>query len=82
MSELHLPDGAVYKTGETAPEPESWDGETVQGVLIKSVAERRYTLTMGYPANTLDSAPARDGYLDFASSDEVEKAAWGSPVTG
>lgn len=69
----------VYVGGQPAaaePEPESWDG-TVAGSLIKSVDERRYTLTMGYPANTLDAAVARDGHLDFASEAEVEKAAWG-----
>jgi hypothetical protein len=77
LSELHLPDGAVYKTGETVEAaPEQWDGN-VEGMLIKSVDERRYTLTMGYPADTPDAAVARDGHLDFASEAEVEKAAWG-----
>lgn len=78
MSELHLPDGAVYKTGDDGPsEPvQKWDGR-VAGVLLKSVDERRYTLTMGYPANSPDAGIARDGHMDFASPEEIEKAAWG-----
>ena len=80
LSKLTLPDGAVYET-DAVPEvakgeTETWDGN-VAGVLLKSVDERKYTLTMGYPANTLDAAVARDGHLDFASETEVEKAAWG-----
>ncbi len=82
MGELHLPDGTVYMTDSTTAEQQTWDGETVAGVLIKSVAERRYTLTMGYPADTLDAAVARDGHLDFASVAEVEKAAWGFMANG
>jgi hypothetical protein len=75
LFEFTLPDGAVYKTADD--QAEHWDGQTVAGALLKSVDERRYTLTMGYPANSLDVGVARDGLLDFASEGEVEKAAWG-----
>lgn len=85
FSELKLPDGATYTVGDPdVAKGETWDG-TVEGLLLKSVDERRYTLTMGYPANAPDVAVARDGHLDFANEAEVEKAAWGfiaSPEVG
>ncbi len=81
MAELHLPDGAVYRTNEDGKgygrELAKWDGQSVAGQVVKSVDERRYTLSVGYPADTPDAAVARDGHLDFASAAEVEKAAWG-----
>jgi len=77
MSKLTLPDGAVY---ETAPSPgaeiESWDGSTTEQVVIKSISERKYTLSVGYAAFSSDVAIARDGHLDFANDEEIEKAAW------
>lgn len=88
MSTLTLPDGAVYKTGDSVVpvDREHWDGETIAGVLVaKSSDELRYTLTVGYPADAPDAAVARDGHLDFASPAEVRKAAWGfmrSPEVG
>lgn len=80
-----MPDGAVYDTGNaTADEP--WKGDAVKGQLLKASAERRYTLSVGYPVNLVDKAVARDGYQDFATAEEVEKAAWGylanSPKVG
>jgi len=77
MPTFTLPDGAVYKTGADAPETKKWDGQSVAGQLIKSEAAKRYTLSVGYPADTPDAAVARDGHLDFANPEEVEKAAWG-----
>jgi hypothetical protein len=74
LSELRLPDGAVYVTGDTAAKS-YWDGETVKGIVVKADAERRYTLTVAYPANSPDAAVARDGFQDFASPEAVEKAA-------
>jgi hypothetical protein len=91
LSKLTLPDGAVYDTGdaERARDGASdapWEGEAVAGQLLKSVDERRYTLSVGYPVNMPDKAKARDGFRDFASATEVEKAAWGylanSPQVG
>jgi hypothetical protein len=57
-------------------EPEPWDGEGVAGLVVKSEAERRYTLMVAYPANKLDVAVAKDGYQDFADPGAVEEAAW------
>lgn len=85
MPTFRLPDGAVYETAAAGPvkgEKGHWDGETVAGAVIKAVAERRYTLSMGYPAFSPDVTVARDGHLDFASDEEVEKAAWGYLASG
>lgn len=80
-----MPDGAVYDTGDAVPDA-PWEGQAVKGQLLKSSATRRYTLSVGYPVNLVDKAKARDGYQDFASPEEVEKAAWGylanSPKVG
>ncbi len=75
MGIFRLPDGATYETGGDSA-PSYWDGETVKGVVVKSDDERRYTLTVAYPADSPDTAVARDGFQDFASPEAVEKAAW------
>jgi hypothetical protein len=72
-----MPDGSVYDTGADAEGTYLWDGETVEGFVVKSEAERRYTLTVAYPADKADVAVAADGHLDFASKAAVEDAAWG-----
>lgn len=54
----------------------TWDGETTSQLLLKATEERRYTLSVGYPADLADAAVARDGHRDFASAEEIEKAAW------
>lgn len=73
----------VEPTGAPAT---GWDGTGVAGVLVKSDQERRYTLTVAYPANKADTSVAADGYKDFASKAAVEDAAWSyltkSPVVG
>lgn len=74
MSKLTMPDGAVY---ETASPEVAWDEVTAKQELVKSVEEQRYTLSVGYPAELADVAVARDGHRDFASTGEIEKAAWG-----
>lgn len=83
MSKLTMPDGAVY---ETAPSQEvektTWDGLTTEQVVIKSVAARKYTLSVGYAAMAADIAKARDGHIDFASEEEIEKAAWDYLASG
>lgn len=76
MSELRLPDGAVYVTGGDSAQKSYWDGETVKGVVVKSDDERKYTLMVAYPADSADVGVARDGFQDFASAGEVEKACW------
>lgn len=75
MFKLTLPDGSTYEGDETAVKS-YWDGETVKGVVVKSEDETRYTLTVAYPADSPDTAVARDGFQDFASPETVEKAAW------
>lgn len=55
---------------------EHWDGTGVAGRVVKEETERRYTLTVAYPANKPDAAVAADGYRDFASKAAVEDAAW------
>lgn len=54
----------------------TWDGEQVAGVLVKAVEERRFTLTVAYPADKADVSVAADGHRDFASKAAVEDAAW------
>jgi hypothetical protein len=76
MSKLTLPDGAVYETGAQQGAVKTWDGETVKGVVVKSDDAQRYTLTVAYPVDSPDVGVARDGFQDFASKTEVEKAAW------
>lgn len=45
-------------------------------VVVKSLEEQRYTLTVAYPAYKPDVGIAQDGFRDFASAQAVEKAAW------
>ena len=62
-----------------------WDG-TIAGVMVKSDAELRQTLTVAYPAMKADAHVAADGHRDFASREALEKAAHSflanSPVVG
>lgn len=75
MGKLTLPDGATYEHGsDHAAKGATWDGEA--GVLVKAEDERRYTLTVAYPADRADVAVAADGHRDFASKAAVEDAAW------
>jgi hypothetical protein len=60
----------------TAKSSEPWDGETVVSRVLKSEAERRFTLLCAYPADRADRAIAADNHRDFASKDSVELAAW------
>lgn len=69
-----MPDGAIYRPGGVVVK--TWDGETVKGVVVKSVDEQKYTLQVAYPADSPDIGRARDGFQDFATAAEVEKAAW------
>jgi hypothetical protein len=44
--------------------------------LIKAVPEHQFTLGLAYPANRPDIRRAKDGHIDIASAEVVEKAAW------
>lgn len=44
--------------------------------IIKTAAEKRYTLGLGYPAMRLDKAVAQDGHIDFVSAEALEETAW------
>ncbi len=55
---------------------EQWDGTGVAGAVLKTEDERRYTLTVAYPANKADTSVAADGYRDFAGPQAVEDACW------
>lgn len=65
----------VHMDEDTASK-DTWDGNGIAGVLIKTDGERRYTLTVAYPANKPDIGVAKDGFQDFASKTVVEEAAW------
>jgi Putative phage serine protease XkdF len=66
-----IDEGVVAKDAQ-----EPWDGVSIAAALVKSVAERRYTLTCAYPCSKADSVIAADGFRDFASAEAVENAAW------
>lgn len=72
------PDGRItIDTGPGEPAAKAtWDGEHVQGVLVKAEDERRYSLHVAYPADKADVAVALDQHRDFASKQAVEDAAW------
>jgi hypothetical protein len=46
------------------------------GLVVKTEAEQRFTLTVAYPAGRADSSTALDNHRDFASKAVVEAAAW------
>lgn len=63
------PPGRGYKQ-------EVWKGSGVAGMVVKADDERRYTLTVAYPANQPDAKVALDGHRDFAQPGAIESAAW------
>lgn len=70
---------AVFKlrvSVEPDAEPEPWNGSGIAGKVIKSDDERRFTLTVAYPANKPDVGKAADGFRDFAGFAAIEDAAW------
>lgn len=80
MKVTEAPDGTVtIETGgqraTKAVEADDWDGTGVAGVVVKAAPERRFTLTLAYPANKADVSVAQDGHRDFAGAEAVEKAA-------
>lgn len=56
--------------------PESWDGTSVKGALIKAEDERRFTLCCAYPALRPDAAVAADQHRDYVGKEALEEAAW------
>ena len=44
--------------------------------VVKTVAEKRYTLGLAYPAMRLDKGVAADGHIDFVSQEALEQTAW------
>ena len=76
MKTTVTPDGTVTVEHDGHAAKSTWDGESVAGVLVKASDERRYTLTVAYPADRADVAVAADGHRDFASKSAVEDAAW------
>ncbi len=59
-----------------APVPESADASLTACQVVKATAPQRFTLGLAYPANRPDVARARDGHIDFASPEALEKCAW------
>lgn len=76
MKTTVTPDGTITVEHDGHTAKAQWDGESVCGVVVKSEDERRYTLTVAYPADKADVARAQDGHRDFASKESVERAAW------
>src|SRR5271170_3262405 len=50
--------------------------ELAYGRIVKAEDERRFTLGLAYPALRPDVAVAKDGHIDYASIEALEKAAW------
>ena len=64
------------ETDEVTKAKEVVEDGVLEGLVVKSEEEQRYTLTVAYPANKPDIAVAQDGHIDFAGAKAVEKAAW------
>lgn len=56
--------------------PREWDGTSVDGTVVKSEDESRFTLCVAYPAWRADRSVAADHHRDFVSDAVLEKAAW------
>lgn len=61
---------------EESVSKETVDKDVIEGTVIKSTEEQRYTLQVAYAHSLPDIGIAQDGHQDFASADAVEKAAW------
>jgi Putative phage serine protease XkdF len=69
----------VIEPGEAAKSPaerEQWDGRSLAGPILKSDGEKRFTLSVGYPAYKADVGVAVDGHRDFAGERATEEACW------
>lgn len=58
-----------------APVPDS-DASLTACQVVKAATPQRFTLGLAYPALRHDVARARDGHIDFASPEALEKCAW------
>ncbi len=61
---------------DTPGTPPSAPASDVDMNIVKSQSEQRYTLGVAYAANLPDVGRAADGFQDFVSTEELEKAAW------
>jgi hypothetical protein len=70
--------GSIILTAGGNCEPAAKSLETPYAAvrLIKSAAERRFTLGLAYPAMRADKARAADGFRDFVSPEVLEETAW------
>jgi hypothetical protein len=71
---IHRGDGSVRT--EYIPTAKSTAGKRAGLAVLKSDAERRYTLGLAYPADRADVTVALDGFRDFVGKDALEQAAW------
>lgn len=86
MSDTHITIHNHHASGDTAVKAELVDtprvqkalasGELAYGQIVKAVDERRFTLGLAYPALRPDVAVAKDGHIDYVSTEVLEKAAW------
>lgn len=72
---------AVFKLRVTI-EPETPAEADAVGTVIKADDEKRYLLTVAYPAMKADVSVAQDGFRDFAPAAVIEKAAWNFMLKG
>ena len=75
MSGTHSGSSPVADLAAGAAAKEETDNLAALNV-VKAEEEHRYTLGLAYPAMKPDSARAADGYIDFVSSEVLEKTAW------
>lgn len=66
-------DGTVTIVTPQAPPAPARD---IAGLVLKSDDEKRFLLTVAYPAMKADTSVAADGHIDFAPAPVVETAAW------
>jgi len=69
----------MTKASRGAPSPPRRvppEASSIVGLVVKTVAEQKYTLTVAYPALRADTSTAQDGHRDYASKEAVEAAAW------
>lgn len=75
-----MPD-AVFKL-TVSIEPDKPTETSAACTVIKADDEKRFLLTVAYPAMKADTAVAQDGHRDFGSAEVIEKAAWNFMLKG
>ena len=71
---------ATFKI-KVSVEPDQPD-QAATGFVVKSDDEKRFLLTVAYPAMKADVSVAQDGHRDFAPAEVVERAAWNFMLKG